>query len=236
MVDHDALMGFHRDGYLGPFPLAATLLNSAAYNRLAETVSRQGTHARHLDSRLIFDLCTDPAVLEAVSAILGADLLLWDSSVLIRGGNPRPTAWHQDLHRWPTALTVTAWLALTDTHDGSGCLEVLPGSHRALLPLARSGSWSEFEVDPAAIPDAPAFPIRMPAGHFVVLSDRVLHRSKPAAAVAKRWALAARFTAPWVHVPYRHCILVSGEDNFGINKLEPPPANHARRRHQAPLW
>ncbi|HEU4953453.1 MAG TPA: phytanoyl-CoA dioxygenase family protein, partial [Gemmatimonadales bacterium] len=216
MVDHDRLMGFHRDGYLGPLPLATSFLTPAARNRLAETVGRQGTHSRHLDSRLVFDLCTDPAVLEAVNAILGADLLLWDSAVLIRGGGPLPTAWHQDLHRWPTALTVTAWLALTDAHDGSGCLEVLPGSHRALLPLAppRSGSWSEFEADPAAIPNAPAHPIPMPAGHFVVLSDRVLHRSKPAAALAKRWALAARFTAPSVHVPYRHCILVSGEDHF----------------------
>lgn len=207
MFHHDRLLRFHRDGYLGPLPLAASILTPAARRALAEIASA-GTHARHLDSRLVFELCTDPAVVEAVNAILGTDLLLWNSSFWI-GECP----WHQDLHDWPT-LTVTAWIALTDTFEG--CLEVLPGSHRGLLPPS-----------PAAVPDSEAGrPISLPTGHFAVLSDQILHRCKPS--TADRWALAARFTAPSVHVPGHRCILVSGSDHFGINKIGPPPARHTR--------
>lgn len=209
MLDHDRLLRFHRDGYLGPLPLAASILTPAALRALDGIV--HSTRPRHLDSRLVFELCTDPAVVEAVNAILGADLLLWNSSFWTGEG---PTPWHRDLHDWPTALTITAWIALTDAPKG--CLEVVPGSHRKLLP------------PPVGLDEAAGRPIPLPAGHFAVLSDRVLHRCKPSVTSTSRWALAARFTTPGIHVPGHRCILVSGSDRFGINKIGPPPARHTR--------
>lgn len=242
MLDRDALVRFHEQGFLGPLRLS-TMVDSALMARVAavveagSTLTGHGSYARHLDSRLVFDLCTDPAVLAAIRLVLGEDLLLWNSSFWVKRAESAPTPWHQDVHYWPTTLTVTAWVALTDTDESTGCLVVAPGSHLALLPMAVApeGSLFEYEADPAAVPAGAGQPIPTAAGDFVLLSDRILHRSARHDAVRAagrdRWALAARFTLPCVRVPPdrlplfagQRCVLVSGSDRFAINALAPAP-------------
>jgi len=241
VLGRDDLMRFHRDGFLGPLPLTVNRFDTSSLANIrrivacGSAVTGHGTYARHLDSRPVFKLCTDPAVLEAVRLVLGHNLLLWNSGFWIKQGEAKPTPWHQDVHYWPVPLNVTAWIALTDTDEETGCLMVIPGSHGVLLPLvaAEPGALFEFVADPSAVPDGDGCALPMAAGQFVLLHDRVLHRSAGAdePRQAQRWGLAARFTASFVHVPVvfplfpgHHCILVSGEDHYAINELGPPPA------------
>ena len=240
MLSHDDRLRYHQQGFLGPLPLALPLDASPGdlLGRIAPIVDAgsditgHGTYARHLDSRPIFDLCTDPAVVEAVRLVLGDDLLLWNSSFWIKRDDAPPTPWHQDVHYWPAPLTVTAWIALTDTDESSGCLILIPGSHLGILALAPAppGALFEFETDNSQVPADEAVAVPAKAGEFILLSDRMLHRSA-AQVDTERWGLAARFTVPFVYLPPdrlplwagHFSVLVSGVDRFGLNRTGPAP-------------
>jgi non-heme Fe2+,alpha-ketoglutarate-dependent halogenase len=241
---------FHRDGYLGPRPLA----DPAAFDRLrsragaliatGSALTGHGTYARHLDSPEVYQACVDSAILGCLRELVGPDLLLWNSSFWKVPPASVRTPWHQDALYWPTAFTLTCWIALTDVTEDSGCLTVAPGSHAQLAPTIECGPDGKFEraAEQAYVDRWPHRPIPMPAGNFVVLSDRILHASSPNNAEADRVALAVRFTIPSMRVysdrlplfEGHHSILVSGSDRFGLNKLGEPPRPRRPRSLSAP--
>ena len=79
---------FRRDGYLGPYSLCSPDVMAAmrpSIERVLETdppVSHNRLHNRHLDSRTVYDLATDPAIVERMVALYGPDLLLWRTKLL----------------------------------------------------------------------------------------------------------------------------------------------------------
>jgi hypothetical protein len=83
------------------------------------------------------DLAHDPRVVDVVEELIGAGARLFRDVVV---GKParagaRLSA-HQDSAYWdvePKAL-VSAWIALTDAPDGRSPLELVPRTHRGLLP------------------------------------------------------------------------------------------------------
>ena len=55
----------------------------------------------HLVLPLADRLARDPAVLDAVESLLGPDILLWDSTFIIKEpGDGKKVSWHQDLTYW----------------------------------------------------------------------------------------------------------------------------------------
>ncbi len=236
MADH--LRSFHEEGYLGPLRLETSFsknkLLQAVDQRISDgsVISGHGTYARHLDSRLVFDLCTDHAIIAMLQTLAGPDLILWNSSFWVMPPKSMPTPWHQDLYYWPTALNLTCWIALTATDERTGCLLVAPGSHVRIAPVIKD---ADEKFEEFTSPDEAACwetrPLPMDAGEFVILSDRILHRSAVNLGSVDRVALAARFTLPSVKIHgsllplfrSHYSILVSGTDRFGINLLGPPP-------------
>ena len=74
-----------------------------------------------------------PEVLDAVSSVIGDDLIVWGSALFAKKGiGGKATPWHQDGHYWPIRplATVTAWIAIDDVSTDNGCMRVIPGSHR----------------------------------------------------------------------------------------------------------
>ena len=68
--------------------------------------------------------------------IAGTPLRLWHDHILAKmPGLPVPTAFHQDLVKWPYDRRITAlsaWIALQDTTVEMGCMSFLPKSHYLL--------------------------------------------------------------------------------------------------------
>lgn len=84
-------------------------------------------------AREFFDFVTDPDLLDLVEAVIGADIVLWASSVFCKpAGTGLEVPWHQDGQYWPIRprATVTVWIALDDVTRENGCMRVIPGSHR----------------------------------------------------------------------------------------------------------
>lgn len=81
-----------------------------------------------------------PPLASVLRALLGPrPLLVQAHHNCVMTKQPRfssDTGWHQDIRYWSFTKPglVTAWLALTEEHQGNGCLRLVPGSH--LEPLA----------------------------------------------------------------------------------------------------
>lgn len=89
--------------------------------------------------------------------------------------------WHQDggrfwgLNRDPE---LQLWTAFDDASRQAGCLEVLPGSHKAGIATPLGGVVPQPKVD-AANADAKAVALPARAGDVVILHNHLWHRSGP---------------------------------------------------------
>ena len=86
----------------------------------------------HTVSRSPYELATHPRLLDIVEGILGPDLL-YNVTYIIKEPHSRAfVSWHQDLTYWgfDGSDQVSAWLALSPANAQSGCMQMIPGSHR----------------------------------------------------------------------------------------------------------
>src|SRR5690606_31734969 len=93
-------------------------------------------HNRHLDSRVVYDLATRPEIVGRIASILGDNLLLWRTNFFIKQEGAKEIPWHQDGNYWPLepAVVVSAWIAVDDSTIDNSCLQIIPGTHRKVLP------------------------------------------------------------------------------------------------------
>lgn len=79
------------------------------------------------------ELVHHPALLDAVEDVIGPDILLFHFTLQTKEAHRATYAeWHQDdayFHLDP-AEQVTAWLALSEASALSGCMRMIPGSHK----------------------------------------------------------------------------------------------------------
>ena len=87
----------------------------------------------HLLFPWVDEIVHAPEVLDAVEDLIGPDIRLFHLTVWPKdAGSGTYVSWHQDATYFALepACHVTAWVALTDAPVESGCMEVVPGSHR----------------------------------------------------------------------------------------------------------
>ncbi|EIV94836.1 phytanoyl-CoA dioxygenase family protein [Frankia sp. QA3] len=142
-----------------------------------------------------------PVLLDAVSAVLGDDVLLWACGMF---GKParvgKPTPWHQDGHYWPIRplATCTVWLALDRSGPHNGGLRYVAGSHRARALLGHQRSDGRdttlnqrLELDEpqrAAVRVAELEP-----GHFSLHDVHLVHGSSANVSGARRAGITFRY-------------------------------------------
>jgi len=231
----EAVERFHTTGYLGPFRVCSEEQMEEYRSRVETAIERDGPHGdphmyRHLDSAAVYQLCSHPAVVGRLQAVLGENLLLWASTLFNKrpGGDGIP--WHQDTAYFDVEppVTVTAWIALTEATVDNGCLQMIPGTHREHVPHIESESNSHFDLvaEPEYVPEKRALDIELSPGEAVLFNERVLHRSHPNTASAPRLGLSARVTVPFARINTDDPkILMTGTDEFGLNQLTEPPAD-----------
>lgn len=78
-------------------------------------------------------LIRNPKIIEAVTRLLGPDLLVWGAGLFIKEANSTNiVSWHQDLTYWglDDAEETTCWVALSEASVASGAMKFVPGSHK----------------------------------------------------------------------------------------------------------
>ncbi|XP_042348727.1 probable alpha-ketoglutarate-dependent hypophosphite dioxygenase [Plectropomus leopardus] len=117
-----------------------------------EEYTQYSLHNVHRQYPWVSGLTKHPKIIQVMEAILGPDVILLDSrfickyptlkpDILEKEGENKPglpyVAWHQDMRYWGIAggPVLSVWLALDDSLQENGALQVIPGSHCAgMLP------------------------------------------------------------------------------------------------------
>lgn len=202
----------------------------------------------HLLIPWAWDIVHDPRVLDPVEDLLGPDLLCWATSFIVKNAHdPRYVAWHQDATYWglsePKAVTV--WIALTPSTPESGCVRMLPGTHRSALPHTDSGDAKNLlgrrEKLASEVDDSKAVDVVLAPGEASLHDALILHGSNANRSDGRRIGFSVRYIPASVrHVGEgsNSATLVRGRDH-GTFALEQRPesefAPEAVARHAAVL-
>jgi ectoine hydroxylase-related dioxygenase (phytanoyl-CoA dioxygenase family) len=224
---------YREKGYVGPVGVLS-LDEARRYRAGLEDFERRS--GRKLDyperskSYLLFDwadaIVHHKAVLDAVEDLIGPDILVYHLTMHIKEpGSAGRVIWHQDddyFHLSP-AEHVTAWVALSDATEESGCMRMVPGRHKAgPLPhiedpqpdhIIRLGKGIH-----GVFSDTDGEPVPVPAGSMSLHHTHTPHSSPPNRGRDRRIGVGISYIPTHVRPltePRNSALLVRGVDRFG---------------------
>lgn len=255
----DQVDAYRRDGYLCPIDglsagevaqLRADLeAFEAEQGRTLGALPKQVRAKTHLLFPWMADLVRHPRILDAVEDLIGPDILVFHLTCWVKEpGDGTFVSWHQDgtyFHLTP-AEHVTAWIGLSDSTPETGCVHVLPGSHRLGQIAHRTEAnaanlLSNGQIVETAIDEAAKAPLIVRAGQFSLHHTHILHQSSPNLGRERRIGIGISYIPTRVrHTGPRRlsASLVRGTDSFGHFEAEQrPTANFdaAARAHHAAM-
>jgi len=244
MTDFNAVKDqFEREGYAAPLPvLTAEEVRRYrdTYDRLerewaAAGITKRPTH-QHFKYKEFWELASHPRVIEYARAAAGDDLVLLATGFFSKppGTAEKFVAWHQDTTYWglDPSYAVTVWIAIDDSDVENGCMRVIPGTHRSLLPhgkAAKAGNMLGYdqEIDTSYIDESKAVDLVLKAGEASLHHGWTVHGSNPNRSTRRRCGMTIRFTRPDVKpVPGQFVdkpILLAGTDRYGNFEYLPKP-------------
>jgi hypothetical protein len=207
-------------------------------------------HFPHKLSALIRETLAHPALVAALTQLIGPDVKAMQSMLFTKGEGRPGQAWHQDEYFIPTrdrSLTA-AWIALDDATVRNGCLWVLPGSHRpGVIYPDREHDDPRFDcaIEAYDFPyrDEDAVPVEVPAGAVVLFNGYLLHRSLPNTArhglrrAMVNHYMSAQSLLPWTPMPEgmhtakwdcRDIVMVAGTDPYAYRGTADITVPHIR--------
>lgn len=177
-------------------------------------------------------LVTHPRILDIVEALIGPDILLYDAEYIIKEPHTSSfVSWHQDLTYWGLSddVQVSLWLALSPATAESGCMRMIPGSHKSgMVEHSATDDSSNVllqgqTVDHVAEDEAVMCAL-MP-GQTSFHHGWTLHASMPNNSADRRIGLNAQYIAPHVRQTKHDldsAMLVRGVDRFNHFKTDLP--------------
>ena len=200
---------FERDGLIAPLQVVSP--QRADYYARKYTQFIDDNHARPDFSKWTYgktelllgwvvELACEPRLLDAVEALIGPDILLWNAFLPAKApGTSGNFGWHQDATYWPVTPTeriVSAWVALCDVNQECGAMRMVRGSHRlGAVPhettydpksMLRRGQRAQVDTTNASIVE-----INLEPGQASLHHTLTLHCSGPNE--SDRWRLGVGF-------------------------------------------
>ena len=231
---------FQRDGCIFPFRVLSS--EQAAHYRHCleehEAIAGQPLqsnlrHKTHLLFRWADELVHNDAILDAVSDLIGPDLLCWTSTFFIKEPtSPGFVSWHQDSTYWGLAPddVVTAWVAFTDSTPQTGYMQFIPGTHKIeqlphLDTFHRDNLLSRGQEIAVEVDKAKAVGIGLEAGEMSLHHIKLVHGSEPNQGSDRRIGFAIRYIPTYVRQTKVRdsAMLVRGVDQFHHFDDEPRP-------------
>jgi ectoine hydroxylase-related dioxygenase (phytanoyl-CoA dioxygenase family) len=243
-LSREQLDQYNRDGIV--FPVSVLSADEVTFFRAAvELLANSGevSSSKRLDSlHLFFDwahrLVTHEALLNAIEAILGRDILIYGTLVFYKPPHDSSYAsWHQDsfysgLHLSPST---SAWIALTASHQANGCMRVIPGSHKLGSLnhvnikdpnlLNRRGERIATNVD-----ETQAVDVVLRPGEMSLHQSTIIHGSNPNQSDEPRIGFIVRFVNSEFKNREWPLLRVRGNADCSRLKLAEPPVETDQQR------
>lgn len=234
---------YNRRGYV--FPLDVFGQDEIASHRayfddlmqkaMAKGWSSYSINGWHRHCAEIWDLVTEPRILDPLQDLLGEDLICWGTHYFAKMPHDgKRVSWHQDASYWPLtpSKTVTVWLAIDDADEENAAMQLIPGSHLHGQIAFEKSSEEEQNVlnqtvrDPLTYGDAPVH-VNLRAGQISLHTDLLLHGSDANQSARRRCGLTMRFVSPDVRA-YRgwnlkNAVVCRGKDRSGHWVHHPRP-------------
>lgn len=134
-------------------------------------------------SEVFKDLSRHPKLLTVVRKLLGEDLLLFRSTLMLKPAHHGSAhSFHQDSAYWPMRppALVTVSIALTDSTPENGCIQVIPRSHEWGMQ-----EWGAITQESGVLSNRPdldtseVFEVPLKAGSALMFHSLVVHGSGP---------------------------------------------------------
>jgi ectoine hydroxylase-related dioxygenase (phytanoyl-CoA dioxygenase family) len=227
---------YERDGIVFPvklFSVDEVALFRGALESIADHCGA-GSLKRFDSLHLFFDwayqLVTHDALLNAVEAILGGDILVDGTLVFYKPPQDSSyVSWHQDsvYSGWHLTPSTSAWIALTASHPSNGCMRVIPGSHQQGLldhATARDDSNLLFRGEQVTtVEESRAVDVVLQPGEMSLHHSNLIHGSNPNTSAEPRIGFIVRFVTNRIQRRDRPLLRVRGEADCSHLSLAEPP-------------
>ena len=243
------VLKFHEDGWLGPFNLIdekqMKIIEKKIFSQIINPNKSESKnkadylHNRHLDNRLIWNLCSHPNLVNKAKCLLGEDLICFRSNLQFKKsetnfkegeGEFGEVPWHQDsaYYTFLPNIALTAWIAITNTTFKNGCLKIIPGSHHKQVPHDSNNELKSFQkkANPFFIDENESINVELKPGQFIFFNENLLHSSCKNISNQPRLGLSPRITPSFVFFPEwrsTNVLLLCGKDRFGHFSIINPP-------------
>ncbi len=232
---------FRDQGFLSGLPVLTTAevdQAQATYDRLRGLLppgeSPLAIDWWHQVDRELYELCTQPTILDYVEQILGPDFYLWGSQFFAKEpGRGEMVPWHQDAFYWPLKPhnAVTVWLAVSDSFAENGAMRVIPGTHTRQMrhhSVNDDSNVLDMETDTDEFQLSDAVTLTLEAGQCSLHDDNIVHGSAKNGSDQIRCGLTIRFSAGEVQCdtsvwPFFKAYWVRGTDRWQHNPSGQPP-------------
>lgn len=227
---------FEEDGYFSPLRLfdKSTALS---YREILETVEQKTgslnyRYKIHTVLDIAYKIATNKELLDSVEALLGPNILLYNTSFVIKEPNSKAhISWHQDLTYWGfnDDKQVAAWIALSDATEENGCMHMIPGSHKGgQLPHRTTKDSNNLlhhgqTIEGASEEQSRCIPLK--AGETSLHHGWTMHTSYPNKSDDRRIGLTINYISTdmfQTQTEHDSAMLVRGVDHYKHFKIDTP--------------
>ena len=241
LLNEDAVRAYHNNGFFLPVDVLSTTEVTHYRNKLEsyekesnQTIQGSYRSNSHLLFTWIDELIRKPTILDAVEDLIGPDILCWNTLWWIKEPHSQSfVSWHQDIRYWglDTNDLVNVWLALSLANTQSGCMKVLPASHKGeILPhtdkYESNNLLTRGQEISSAIDQSRTVAMELLPGQISLHNVKIAHGSGPNRTNDRRIGLSIQYIptgARQLAVEWDSASLCRGNDDFGHFELAPRP-------------
>ena len=152
----------------------------------SEHINAEKRNNAHLCFTFLDELAFHPRIIGAVEDLLGPDFALWASVLFIKEpSSPHFVSWHQDATYMGMSNHdfVTPWLALSPSNIKTGCMSMIPGSHKSHIQ-PHADTFADDNIltrgqQVESVDETTAVDLILKPGQMSLHHAEVIHGSKP---------------------------------------------------------
>jgi len=176
--------------------LATNGISRAQLDQASDTADKLRQNPQYLAGSLLDGLINGPNTLAIASQLIGGRAVRYLPFTAVKaGGGGGQFHFHQDnnyTQHDPALGSINIWVALEEMTPENGCLQMVPGSHKAgVLDWENAGDGDnhrKVKLDPKTF-----LPIRMRAGDAIAFTRLTVHGSGPNATNQARVAYGLQY-------------------------------------------
>ena len=241
-LDEAQIEQFHEDGYICPLQVLSKEEANGFRDKLEAFEATQGgrlepqqRNKSHLLFKWVDDVIRDARVLDPIEQLIGPNILCWNTLFWIKeAGSQSFVSWHQDNRYWglDSQKVVSGWLALSSATLESGCMRVMPGTHKEDV-LGHVDRYDENNLltrgqeISEAMDEEKAVHMPLEVGQMSLHNYGLAHASGVNSSNDRRIGLSLHFMPPetaQIVGEWDCAALVRGEDHYEHFERTPVPA------------